>query len=102
VQGFIARAARQAGLKNRGVHVLRHTFCSNLAKLGAGARAIQELAGHANISTTQRYMHVSENVTDSAIRLLDSLMASNLNHDRSTVQQHGGAQREATEVAVAN
>ena len=54
VQGFALRAARQAGLGNRGVHVLRHTFCSHLAMRGAPARATQELAGHQDLVTTQR------------------------------------------------
>jgi site-specific recombinase XerD len=40
-----------------GVHILRHTFCSHLAMRGAPARAIQELAGHQDLATTQRYMH---------------------------------------------
>ena len=66
------RAARRANLRSIGVHVLRHTFCSHLAMKGAGARAIQELAGHHDLSTTQRYMHVSPAAIDSAIRLLDS------------------------------
>ena len=72
LQGFVARAARQAGVGSVGVHVLRHTFCSHLAMKGAGARAIQELAGHQDLSTTQRYMHVSPSAIESAIRLLDS------------------------------
>ena len=42
-----------------GVHRLRHTFCSHLAMRGAPARAIQELAGHSELSTPQRYMHLS-------------------------------------------
>lgn len=72
VQGLVARAARRANLRNVGVHVLRHTFCSHLAMRGAGARAIQELAGHRDLATTQRYMHVSPAAVESAIRLLDS------------------------------
>ena len=37
----------------------------------AGARAIQELAGHEDLSTTQRYMHLSPAAIQGAIRLLD-------------------------------
>ena len=55
----VSRAARRAGLNKVGVHILRHSFCSHLAMRGAPVRAIQELAGHANLSTTQRYMHLS-------------------------------------------
>jgi integrase len=68
----IRGAQRVAGLSQAGVHVLRHTFCSHLAMRGAPARAIQELAGHADLSTTQRYMHLSPSATEDAIRLLES------------------------------
>jgi integrase len=63
-------AQRVAGIE-QGVHILRPTFCSHLAMKGAPARAIQELAGHADLSTTQRYMHLSPAATEDAIRLLD-------------------------------
>jgi integrase len=63
-------AQRVAGI-DQGVHILRHTFCSHLAMKGAPARAIQEVAGHADLSTTQRYMHLSPAATEDAIRLLD-------------------------------
>ena len=38
---------------------------------GGSARAIQELAGHRDLTTTQRYMHLSPAAIDSTIRLLD-------------------------------
>jgi hypothetical protein len=41
------------------------------AMRGAATRAIQEVAGHQNIATTQRYMHLSPAAIDTAIRLLD-------------------------------
>jgi integrase len=66
----IRGAQRVAGI-TQGVHILRHTFCSHLAMKGAPARAIQEVAGHADLSTTQRYMHLSPAATEDAIRLLD-------------------------------
>ncbi len=70
VQGIMRRVARRAKV-DKGVHILRHTFCSHLAMRGAPARAIQELAGHRDLGTTQRYMHLSPAALDAAIRLLE-------------------------------
>jgi site-specific recombinase XerD len=64
------RVARRANVKP-GVHILRHTFCSHLAMRGAPARAIQELAGHQDLETTQRYT-LSPAALDAAIRLLET------------------------------
>ena len=55
----------------KGVHILRHTFCSHLTMGGAPAKAIPELAGDSELGTTQRYMHLSSTALESAIRLLD-------------------------------
>ena len=71
VQLLVRRSAERANLANGGVHILRHTFCSHLAMRGAPARAIQELAGHKNLSTTERYMHLSPAAIEGAIRLLE-------------------------------
>lgn len=71
VADVVRRASRAAKVQPEGVHVLRHTFCSHLAMRGAPARAIQELAGHQDLGTTQRYMHLSPAALESAIRLLD-------------------------------
>lgn len=71
VGDHVRRAARDAGVAVSGAHRLRHTFCSHLAMRGAPARAIQELAGHQDLITTQRYMHLSQAAIESAIRLLE-------------------------------
>ena len=67
----VRRAARLAQVPVSGVHRLRHTFCSHLAMYGAPARAIQELAGHQDLLTTQRYMHLSPAALETAIGLLE-------------------------------
>lgn len=71
VQRLVANGARRANLDKRGVHILRHTFCSHLAMRGAPAKAIQELAGHRDLEETQRYMHLSPAAIEGAIRLLE-------------------------------
>ena len=59
VWAIVKKAAERAGLeKNVSPHTLRHTFATHLVEGGADLAAVQELLGHADISTTQIYTHL--------------------------------------------
>ncbi len=60
VRGMMQLRAKKAGIERKCTpHVLRHTYATRLLDEGFNLREVQELLGHANVNTTEIYLHVN-------------------------------------------
>lgn len=69
LQAVVTSLYRRAGLVGCSSHTGRRSFITKLASAGVSARVLQELAGHRNLATTQRYIDVTDNMKKMAVEL---------------------------------
>jgi site-specific recombinase XerD len=77
------RAVRKSGVRRKGgIHLLRHSFASQLIESGVELTLVQRLLGHTSLLTTARYLHVTAARLDSAQSPLDLIDLSRIGQPR--------------------
>jgi integrase/recombinase XerC len=90
VQDLVTKYARKAGIARTVTpHLLRHSGATELADLGTPLRVVQEICGHASVTTTERYVHVRAGARRRAIEALGTEVA------RRRVQRRRGRTAQA-------
>jgi hypothetical protein len=77
VKVSFTNALRRAEIKDFHFHDLRHTFASHMIMRGASLKEVQEILGHATMTMTMRYAHLSQERKKKAINLLNGLTSNN-------------------------
>ena len=78
-QKRVAEVSKRCEIQHVNVHALRHTFATRLVEQDVPLRIVQELLGHASITTTQRYAHVFSEERKNAIGRLDEFLMEDPN-----------------------
>ncbi|MEN8247243.1 MAG: site-specific integrase [Thermodesulfobacteriota bacterium] len=85
VRSIYEKARKKVGIKNgEGLHTLRHSFATHLLEAGYDIRKIQVLLGHARLTTTMIYMHVSRETLSKVPSPLDLIDMKPANRKDST------------------